>query len=115
ISFNQFIEFMKDLIRQIEQFQVLNKLIDNRRTGNPDELAKKLGVSRSQLYLILEIMKDMGLKIAYSRKINSFFYEKLDRLSIVFKVKVLTTEEVKNTDGGKKFEQNLNHPIYWTE
>lgn len=105
---------MKDFIRQIERMQMLNKLIASRRTGNPDELANRLGISRSQLYLIIDYIKDMGLKISFSRKINSFYYEKDARLSIEFNLKVMTPEEAVNITGGKIFDHYGVHPFYWT-
>jgi predicted DNA-binding transcriptional regulator YafY len=105
---------MKDFIRQVERVQMLNKLIASRRTGSPDELANRLGVSRSQLYLIIEYLKDMGLRISFSRKSNSFYYEKEARLSIEFSLKVMSSEEVRNIAGGKITSPNTAHPFFWT-
>lgn len=106
---------MRDFIREIERIQMLDKLISNRRTGNPDELAKRLGVSRSQLYLIIEYLKDMGLIISYSRKINSFYYEENSRLSIEFNFKVISAEEGKIIYGGKMPQNCSDHPFFWTQ
>lgn len=106
---------MKDFIRQIERMQMLNKLIASRRTGNPEELANRLGISRSQLYLIIDYMKDMGLRISFSRKFNSFYYEKDARLSIEFSLKVMSSEEMENIAGGKTFDQYSVNPFYWTQ
>lgn len=105
---------MKDFIRQIERIQILNKLIASRRTGSPDELANRLGVSRSQLYLIIDYMKDMGLGISFSRRFNSFYYEEDSRLFIEFSLKVMSSEEVGNISGGKTFGYYSTHPFFWT-
>jgi len=106
---------MKDFIREIERIQMLDKLVVNRRTGSPAELAKRLGVSRSQLYLIIEYLKDMGLIISYSRKINSFYYEENSRLSIEFHFKVISDEEGKIIYGGKIPQYCADHPFSWTQ
>jgi len=92
---------MKDFIKEIERIQMLNKLIDNRRTGNPDEFSKRLGISRSQLYLLIDYLKDIGLQISFSRRFNTFYYEKDSRLLIDFTLKVLSHEEMENVSGGK--------------
>lgn len=106
---------MKDFIREIERVQMLNKLIARRRTGSPEELAKRLGVSRSQLYLILEYLKDMGLAISYSRRINSFYYEENSRLSIEFNIKVVSEEEGASIYGGKIYGYCSSSPFSWTQ
>jgi hypothetical protein len=63
-----------DLIRRIER---IDQLIRLRATGRPSELAKKLGVSESQLYEVLNIMKDeFGVSIMYSRTLQSYYYTK---------------------------------------
>ena len=59
-----------EFIKQIERLQLLNKLVREKRTGSPDELAERLGLSRRQLYFYLEFLKDYGIDIAYSRKKN---------------------------------------------
>lgn len=105
---------MKDFIREIERVQMLNKLIASRRTGTPDELAKRLGVSRSQLYLIIEYLRDMGLAISYSRRINSFYYEENSRLSIEFKFNVVSVEEGASIYGGKINRYFSSSPFSWT-
>ena len=106
---------MRDFIREIERIQMLDKLIVSRRTGSPDELAKRLGISRSQLYLIIEYLKDMGLFISYSRKINSFYYEEKSRLSIEFHFKVISAGEGEIIYGGKISRNCYDHPFFWTQ
>jgi predicted DNA-binding transcriptional regulator YafY len=60
-----------EFIKQIERLQLLNKLVREQRTGSLKELAKRIGVSRRQLYAYLEYLKDYGLEIIFDRKLNS--------------------------------------------
>ena len=46
------------IFKQIERFQYLDQLIRQKRTGNADELARKLKISRRQVYNCLEEFKD---------------------------------------------------------
>jgi hypothetical protein len=63
-----------DLIRRIER---IDQLIRLRATGRPSELAQKLGISESQLYEVLSIMKvELGGSILYSKTLQSYYYPK---------------------------------------
>ena len=63
-----------DLIRRIERIYQLIRL---RATGRPSELAQKLGISESQLYEVLSIMKvELGGSILYSKTLQSYYYPK---------------------------------------
>jgi DNA invertase Pin-like site-specific DNA recombinase len=53
----------------------LEKLIRQGRTGTPDELARKLSMSRSALYIIINEMKARGAKIKFCRTRKSFHYD----------------------------------------
>ncbi|WP_373397046.1 HTH domain-containing protein [Algoriphagus halophilus] len=95
-----------EFIKQIERIQILNKLIHEQRTGSPDELAKRLGISRRQLYVYLEYMEDHGLKIRFSRKVGSFIYSSEQRLEIAFKFEVLNIKNQQEVFGGKTIKNN---------
>lgn len=43
--------------------------------GIPKELAKRLKISRSTLYNILEFIKAQGVKVYYNVERQSFFYK----------------------------------------
>ncbi len=82
-----------EFIRQLERFQLLNKLVREERTGSPEALAKRLGVSRSKLYLMLEELRDQGVEIRFSKKADSFIYRNCKGIDVHFSVKVLTERE----------------------
>jgi len=52
----------------------VHQLIKQEKTGSPTDFAKKLRMSRSQLYNIREELEDYGAIIKYSRKQKTFFY-----------------------------------------
>jgi biotin operon repressor len=89
-----------NFIRSVERLQLLNDLILQNRTGSPEELAKRLGVSRSYLYVMIDELKALNIHIAYSRKKKTFFYEKGVNLELVFKVQALTEDDLKNFNAG---------------
>lgn len=100
-----------EFIRQIERFQLLNKLIKDQRTGSPEKLAERIGVSRRQLYVYLEYLKDMGVDIQFSRKMNSFVFACHKQIRIDWRFEVLEATEVKDVFGGglyltRSFTQN---------
>ena len=68
-------------------------------TGNSHDLAKRLGVSRSTVFEILETMRIMGAEIEYNKHRRSYFYVKEKVLAIGFVEK----EKLK---GGKKIKKN---------
>lgn len=93
-----------EFIRQIERLQLINKLIREERTGNPDELAIRLGISRRQLYVYLEYLKDMGLDIQFSRKQNSFVFACQKHVRIDWKFEILESTQVNTINGGRYFQ-----------
>ncbi|MFN4000009.1 HTH domain-containing protein [Algoriphagus sp.] len=93
-----------EFIKQIERLQLLNKLVKEKRTGSPEELAERLGLSRRQLYSYLEFLKDYGMDIVYSRKTNSFIFNNGKELEIVFQFQVLEEDVSKEINGGKILE-----------
>lgn len=95
-----------EFVKQIERIQVLNKLIREERTGSPIELAKRLGISRRQLYVYLEYLEDQGLKISFSRKVGSFIYSSEHRLEIAFRFEVLNGKNQQDVFGGRMIKNN---------
>jgi len=91
-----------NVFRRIERIQLLNKLIAEQRTGTPDELARRLGISRSKLYLLLEELDDIGVEIHYSKRAETFYYVNCKRLSFDFSFSVIGPDESKKIGGGKK-------------
>ncbi|WP_143961322.1 HTH domain-containing protein [Litoribacter populi] len=101
-----------NFIKQIERMQLLVKLVKSRRTGSPDDLADRLGISRRQLYVYLDYLKDYGLEICFSRTENSFVYCDEKEIVIDLNIKVLDVREMHSIVGGKK--QKIFFPCYFS-
>ena len=67
-----------NLIERVDQ------LIRLKATGTADDLAKKLGISRRNVYLIIDVMKSMDAPILYDIYKKTFYYEYDCELSIGF-------------------------------
>lgn len=89
------------IIEQIERLTLLHKLIQDERTGNPDELANRLGVSRGTLYNMIEELRSYDVSVSYSRARQSFVYDRDSYVEIQYSIKVIENkEELNDIDGG---------------
>lgn len=96
-------------VEQIERLQYLHKLIRKRATGKPNELADRLGISRSQLYNLIGYLNDIGMEIRFSRARNSFYYDCSNKdLNIQFSIKIISGEKAHTIYGGSLVFQNSN-------
>ena len=62
------------IITNIERIEKMHSMILTKRTGSPDDFARKLGLSRSMMYYWIKDLKELGAPIAYCRSRNSFTY-----------------------------------------
>jgi len=62
------------LFKQIDRLKYMHYLIRTEATGNPEAFAKKIHLSRRQLYNIMGELSDLGAEIRYSRVRQSFYY-----------------------------------------
>ncbi|GAA0880577.1 hypothetical protein GCM10009119_35470 [Algoriphagus jejuensis] len=100
-----------EFIRQIERLQLLNKLVKERRTGSPEELAERLGIGRRQLYVYIEYLKDFGMDIQFSRKLDGFVYAEQHELKIEVRFELLDSKSRTEINGGESL--NLYTPCYF--
>ncbi len=74
------------LFDQLRRIERIDYLIRSRSTGKPTELAAKLGISPSQLYEIIKVMKEeMDAPIYYSKSCQSYCYSGSVRFVCEFK------------------------------
>ena len=78
----------------VEQLHIL---VRQGNTGTPKELAKKLGISRSELYMIIEELKELGFHIKYSKQFKFYYYEKDIHLKFD---KLIEVPDWENINGG---------------
>lgn len=61
--------------KYFERLRTIDHLIRTKRTGTPERLAVRLGISERSLYDFLTLMKGLGAPIKYSKERESYFYE----------------------------------------
>jgi len=66
---------MENHIKAICCMLNMHDLIKQEATGTPDEFAKKIQISRRQLYYMIQTFKDYGASIRYDRSRRTFYYE----------------------------------------
>lgn len=76
------------IIKQLELIERVDQLIRLNATGAPNQFAYRLGISKTKLYRILRIMKDMNAPLKYDDGLRSFIYEQDVRFSFGFQVNV---------------------------
>ena len=89
-----------NFIKQIERLQLLNKLIKQESTGTPEELAKRLGISRRRLYDLIGDLECWGAEVGYDRKNHTFYYKAPFNLDIQFSLSVIKEDEIDKIFGG---------------
>jgi len=75
------------LLKYIERLKRMDDLIRRKATGCAEEFAKKLGISKSQLYGELKEMKELGAPIEYCPTRKSYIYNSEVRLLFTFQQK----------------------------
>jgi predicted DNA-binding transcriptional regulator YafY len=87
-------------IKQLERLQRLDELIKNECISTPEDFAKKLGVSRSHLYRLIETLKDYGAEISFNRKQQCFYYKKPFIFKVLIPNTILSITEMKKISAG---------------
>ncbi|WP_010665111.1 hypothetical protein [Marinilabilia salmonicolor] len=93
--------------KQLTRLQQLDRLIRMRCTGNAAELAEKLQVSQSSLFLLLQTAKELGAEIHFNHYRCTYEYEKTMRFVCGFEV--IDREKLHQARGGMSCGE-LRHP-----
>jgi hypothetical protein len=89
------------LLNKINRMEKLHALIHFRKSGTPEQLAERLGISRSCLYNLIEELKVYNLPISYSRSLQTFFYKQEIEFAHLCKVEIIEDKsELGNINGG---------------
>lgn len=94
------------LFTYIERINMMHKLIKQRRTGTPEELARRLGISVSRLYNILDELKLMDAPIVYSRQQLTYYYSEPFDITISVEFRTLDGAQIRNIGGGQRLFSN---------
>lgn len=91
------------IIEKINRIERLHRLLVTEKTGTPQQLAERLGVSRASLYHLIDELSSYNSPVTYSRKHETFFYEKNNKTSMGYKLEVLDNDENRTITGGYNF------------
>ncbi|WP_152541712.1 hypothetical protein [Saccharicrinis fermentans] len=75
-------------------------LITAQKTGNGEQFAKRIKISRSKLYELLEDFSLMGVQINYSKKYNTFYYANNLKIKVNTPIEIVPIEECQTINGG---------------
>ena len=81
--------FGRNLIRNLNRVERLHQLILAEKTGTPQEVAKRLGISKSALFIMIDELNSLNLKVSYSSKYETFFYDKELKRTILEETEVV--------------------------
>ncbi|MBN8877779.1 MAG: hypothetical protein J0I32_09560 [Sphingobacteriales bacterium] len=70
-----------------DMLHTIDRLISIKGTGNPKKLASKIGISERSLYDILNVMKELGAPIKYSKEKETYYYEHNGNFNLYFQNK----------------------------
>ena len=70
------------LQKYINRIRYIDSLVRIKGTGNADQLAKRMDLSRSVTLSYISAMKQEGFPIKYCRKRNSYYYSEEGRMTI---------------------------------
>ena len=87
-------------IEQLERLQRIHDLIKLERTGTPNEFAETVHISRRQLYEYIQVIKDLGVEIKYSKSRNTFYLCNGHELDINCSIKLVSKYEATKINGG---------------
>jgi predicted DNA-binding transcriptional regulator YafY len=88
------------LFEYLDRISIMHKLVSRQKTGTPEELAHRLGVSRTTLYELIDELRSRGAPIAYSKSAKTFFYRQPYDIEVTCTLKPLTYTESKEHAGG---------------
>ena len=63
-----------------ERIRIVDHHITTHTKGNIDFIAKKLGLHRAATYFLLEVLREEGFPISYSKKENRFYYSEKGKM-----------------------------------
>ena len=87
-------------IDHIERINRLHELIKHRRTGTPVELARRLDLSQSMVFMVMEELKNKGVPIEYSRQLKTYYYSRKYLMNINIDFRIVNEDEIEGFRGG---------------
>lgn len=94
------------LIKYINRLERIHSLISKKSTGTPEQLAEKLGMSRSMTLNYLAEMKSLGAPIAYDQFLESYYYTENVKFIPGFK-RDMSDSEMNQLKAGNNFSSPI--------
>ena len=88
------------LLEQIERINRLHEMIKYRRTGTPQQLAKRLNLSTSMIYKLMDELRIREVPVEYSRQMGTYYYSRGFQMKISIDFKLLAEDEKRDFAGG---------------
>ncbi|MEW7281142.1 HTH domain-containing protein [Aquimarina sp. 2201CG1-2-11] len=108
---------MNVIVKQLELIDRMDQLIRLQATGSPRTLASRLGISRTTVYRLIDVMKELNAPVSYDIKLQSFVYESAVKFKVGFIPQELSYDETRRINGGKKIKKYIfynNVPFFGT-
>lgn len=90
-------------IKKLERLQRLHQRILAENTGTPEEMAKKMNISKRNFYGLVEDLRIMGAEICYSRTTKTYYYCNDFKIEIQISLKLIQEGIVRDLYGGSYF------------
>lgn len=92
---------MVKILNVVERFMLLDRLLKKEKTGSANQLASRLGISRSQVFNYFDELKGLGVDVKFNKSKSSYEYSGDYELEVHQPLKVIRkVEELKETSGG---------------
>ena len=89
------------IFEEVNLLTRFDQLIRLKATGTPLNLAKKLALSKRQVFRYILEMKEMGCKIDYCKKRGTYYYK--EETILTFKMSIIENGEERKIIGGQSF------------
>ena len=105
---------LKLLFREADKLQQLDQLIRLKCTGNPENLASKLGVSKRHVNNYIQTLKELGAEVSYCRTSESYVYLARYKLNVEISIEEISEKMCRNYSGGAGlyYEENFFEPYF---
>jgi len=90
---------------KLARIKRMHELIRYKRTGKPDQFARKLGLSKRALYTELKELKELGAPISYNHYRESYQYLHPVEFRIGFVPPSIAQQELRHINGGGVVKQ----------
>ena len=82
----------------VQRFELLIKYLNLQNTGDANQLAHKIGISRSQLFNYFRVLKRYGIEVSYDNKSKSYILSSPKEIQFQFPIRILRVSDTKKNN-----------------